>query len=231
MAGENAFEKIHVDESEKADLGGVLEQLNLPPTAVQYVRKNQRTIYVILSITIAVVVFWALYDSYTEKRIKDSSSALALAQKLDGDAKIQSLEALIEKFSGTESALWARVEIAQHHIGEKKYDAARQQYATVRADLKEPQPLYALVTYGIAQSEEGLGSYDKAIQEYSILKTTDGYEGIGYTGVARIYETQGKIEDAIKEYQQYQGVVATDNPSNQEYIYISEKISRLKAAM
>ena len=63
MAEHSAFEKLHVEERDKADLGGVLEQLNLPPTFVQFVRKHQKTIYIIIGIITIVVIVWALYGS------------------------------------------------------------------------------------------------------------------------------------------------------------------------
>ncbi len=231
MAGESAFEKIHVDESEKADLGGVLEQLNLPPTFVQFVRKNQRSIYIVLGIVVTIVVVWALYDSYIEKRINASSSALAVTRKLSGEEKIKSLQSLMKDFSGTESALWAKVEIAWHYIENGNFTTAIEEYSIARKELKESNPLYALVTYGLAQAQEGNNSLDEAIKEYSLLKTIKGYENIGYTGVARINEVQGKPEEAIKEFEQYLGILIGEDPNNPEKAYVTEKITRLKATM
>ena len=46
MSERSAFEKIHVEESEKADLGGVLEQMNLPPAVVTFVRENKRLVQI-----------------------------------------------------------------------------------------------------------------------------------------------------------------------------------------
>ncbi len=230
MAGESAFEKIHVDESSKADLGGVLEQLNLPPAVVEFVRKNQRTIYIVLSVIAIVVVVWSLYGSYHEKKIIESSSALSAANNLDGDEKLTSLQGVIDNFSGTDSAQWAKIEIARHYIDKKEFDIASQKYAEITTDISATSPLYPLVIYGIAQAEEGQKNYEKAVQQYTILKNTKGFENIGYTGVARILEIQGNIEGAIKEFEEYLGVLVGDNPNSQEKLFISAKISRLKAS-
>lgn len=231
MAEENAFEKIHVDESEKADLGGVLEQLNLPPTAVQFVRKNQRTISLVLALITAVVVIWALYDSYLERKTRESSSALAVARKLSDDALIKSLEGVEKNFSGTDSALWASIEIARYHVDKKEFEKASAKYTEVRTNVKVTNPVYPLVTFGLAQAEEAQKNFSEALQEYSILKTTKGYESLGYSGAARIFEVQNDKEAAIKELEQYIGILMGESPTSPEKAFIDEKISRLKAAM
>ena len=70
MSERSAFEKIHVEESEKADLGGVLEQLNLPPAVVTFVRENKRLVQIFIAAVVILVVAWSLYDSYRDKKLK-----------------------------------------------------------------------------------------------------------------------------------------------------------------
>lgn len=231
MAEQNVFEKIHVDESEKADLGGVLEQLNLPPSVVDFVRKNQRTIYICLGVIAAVVVVWSLYGSYVEKKINESSSALSLALKSDEGAKITSLQEVINNFSGTDAATWAKIEIAQSYSSDSRFDQSLNQYADVRKDVTVKDPLYPLITFGIAQAEEALGNLENALREYTSLQSYIGYEGIGYTGAARIFEVQEKYSEAIRELEKYQGVLIGDNVNSPEKIYIENKIIALKGLM
>ena len=60
MAEGNVFDKRHVDEREKNDLGGVLEQLNLPPAVVTFVRENKRLVQLSVAVIIIVVVVFSL---------------------------------------------------------------------------------------------------------------------------------------------------------------------------
>jgi len=231
MADKSAFEKIHVDEREKADLGGVLEQLNLPPGVVEFVRTHQRSIYVILSIIAVVVVVWSLYGSYAEKKLTAASSALATAQDLQGEEKITALAQVAEEYAGTDPARWARIELARQAQKDGDSEEALRLYETVRRSLDQENSLYPLVIFGIAQAEEAAQKYEKALDEYQALKNIAGYESIGYNGAARIYEIQGKTEQAINQYEQYLGALDGDAAGSGERAYILEKLNRLKASL
>lgn len=231
MADHSAFEKLHVEERDKADLGGVLEQLNLPPTFVEFVRKHQKTIYIAIGIIAIVVIVWALYGSYVDKRKTESSSALALAQKLEGKERLRSLENVATEYSGTGSGIWARIEIARHYMENDDFEKALQSYLTIRESIESDNPLNNLVIFGVAQAHESMGNYDNAAVEYEKLKKIKGYENLGYTGVARIFEVQGKLERAINEYEQYIGTFPGSSETNLEKRYISEKLSALKAQL
>ncbi len=229
MAEHSAFEKLHVEERDKADLGGVLEQLNLPPTFVQFVRKHQKTIYLVIGIITVVVIVWALYGSYVEKKRIESSSALALAQKLEGEEKLVALENVAEEYSGTGSGIWARIEIARYYMENDNFEEALQSYLTIRENVDNDNPINNLVTFGVAQAHESMEKYDSAALEYEKLKNIIGYESIGYTGAARIFEVQGKLDRAVNEYEQYMGTLPGSMTENLEKRYISEKLSALKA--
>ena len=229
MADHRAFEKLHVEEQEKADLGGLLEQLNLPPAFVEFVRKHQKTIYITIGVIAIVVIIWALYGSYVENRRVASSSALAQAQKLEGEERFAALENVAEEFSGTGAGIWAKVEIARNYLENNDFESGLQSYVAVRESIDGDNPLYNLVIFGIAQAQESLGNYDDAIVEYEKLKRVMGYEGIGHTGVARVYEVQGKLDRAINEYEQYMGTLPGSLADNLEKRYVAEKLSALKA--
>lgn len=231
MSEHSAYDKLHVDERDKADLGGVLEQLNLPPTFVTFVRRNQKSIYIGLSVVAVCVVVWSLYDAHIEKKRTESSSALAVAQKFDGEKRLSALENVVEEFSGTGSALWAKVEIGRHYMENADFATALQYYQSIRGEVEPDNPLYQLVTFGIAQADEALAKFDEAIAEYGTLKTVIGYESIGYNGTARIYEVQGNLERAINEYEQYMGTMTGSSANNPEKLYIEAKLSALKAQM
>lgn len=227
----SAFDKIHIDERDKADLGGVLEQLNLPPSAVDFVRKYQKIIYLVLALIATVVIVWSLYGSYADKRLEKSSSAFATAMNLDGEERVTALNNVVDEYSGTDPAMWAKIELARHSQEKGAYDYALEGYLDLRASVKDSNPVIALLTFGIAQAYEALENFDKALEEYETLKNTSGYENIGYSGIARIYEIQGKFEEAVNTYEQYLGVLGTDPAGSGEKAYISEKLTRLKASM
>ena len=231
MSEHNAFNKIHVDERDKADLGGVLDQLNLPPAFIEFVRRNQRTIYIVLALLATAVVVWALYGSYIEKQQVESSNALMAAEKLEGVDKVNALQQVANDFSGTDSALWARVELARFSIENEEYQKALQQYTEIRGSLPKGSPMYPLVTFGIAQAQEFLDDYQAALQEYALLKNTTGYENIGYSGTARLHELQENIEAAINEYEQYLAILDERGSRAPERSYITEKLTRLKAGL
>ena len=231
MSEHSAFDKLHVDERDKADLGGLLEQLNLPPVLVAFVRRNQKTIYVVLGIVAVIVVVWSLYGSHVEKKRIASSSALAIAQKLDGEDRLSALENVVKEFSGTGSAIWAKVEIGRYFMEKKDFATALQYYQTIRSEVETDNPLYHLVTFGIAQADEALAKFDEAAAEYGALKAVTGYESIGYNGSARIYEVQGNLERAVNEYEQYMGTLTGSSANNPEKLYIEAKLTALKAQM
>lgn len=229
MAEQNAFDKLHVDEREKADLGGVLDQLNLPPAFVEFIKKNQKIISITLGIISVAVIAWALYGSYTDKKMEESNAALVRAQQLSDGEYVTALQNIAQNYSGTDAATWAQVKLGRYFIEQEAYDRALQQYTAARSTVDAKNSLSMLLTSGIAQVQESLGNYEKAIQEYGSLKKIPGYESIAYSGVARIHERQGDLATAIHEYEQYLGTMTGTSTSNPEKAYILEKVSRLKA--
>ena len=229
MAEQNAFDKLHVDEREKADLGGVLDQLNLPASFVEFIKKYQKIISITLGIISVAVIAWALYGSYAEKKMEESNAALVNAQQLSDDEYVTALRNIPQNYPGTDAATWAQVKLGRYYIEQEAYDKALQQYTAARSTVNAKNSLATLLISGIAQVQEALGNYEEAIQEYNSLKKIPGYESIAYSGVARIHEIQGDLATAIHEYEQYLGTMTGTPATNPEKGYILEKISRLKA--
>lgn len=229
MADQSVFDKKYVDERDKADLSGVLEQLNLPPVVVEYVRRNQKKIYIIIGVISAIVIFWSLFDSYQEKKMIRSSSALSAAQKAEGDGKAQALQSVIDDYSGTAAAKWAKIELGRTFTEKGEHKVALTHYREVIEELDKENPLYPLVVFAIAQAEEAQGNYDMARSEYTHLQKIKGFENVGYTGAARIFELTEDKQQAIKTLEEYLGTMIGEQPDNVQKLYISEKIARLKA--
>ncbi len=231
MAGESAFDKLHVEEKDKANLVGVLEELNLPASVVEFVRKNQKLIYGLVAILIVGVVAWALYGSYHEKKINESSSALALAKQEIDIEKINALQKVTEEFSGSQAAMWATIEEAHEEMKKGQYATATDKYVSIRKGIKKNNPLFPLLTLGIAQAKEQNNQNQEAFIEYETLKGVVGYENIGYTGMARLYEILGEPEKSLAVYEEYLSTFSGENQNSPDRDFVQEKVSNLKARL
>lgn len=229
MAGESAFDKRHVEASSLSEVEGLLEHLNLPPAAIKYIRSNKKKIQIISAIILVAVVLWALYDSYRGKRIEEATSALSAALQKGPEEKVSALDKVIQDYSGTSSALWAKVELAHLDMQNTKFADAADKYQKIHDDLKKSDPLYALTLYGFAQSKEANHDYKEAIEAYQKLKDIEGYQSIAIIGKARIEETEGKMDKALETLNGYVATLADKPATDPGKRYVEEKIARLKA--
>jgi predicted negative regulator of RcsB-dependent stress response len=229
MAGENAFDKKLGAETHMDKVEGLLEHLNLPPKAIDFIRNNQRLIQVGIAIIVIAVVFWSLYGSYREKIREEASSALSLALRSDQEAKPEALRAVADEYSGTSSALWAQVELAHIDMKNGMFNDASKKYQEVLSDTKAANPIYPLVIFSLAQSFEKEQRYQEAINQYELLKNIKGFELIAYKSMARIEEEQGNVEKAIAIYNNFLLQMGDDPSFLQAEEEINAKIARLKA--
>lgn len=229
MAKEDIFEKEYVDERDKNNLEGLLEQLNLPPAAVKFVKENKRKVQAGIAVLVIAVVAWALYGSYRDSQIKKSSEALFAAQDLSGQQMLDKLAQVEKDFGGTDAGLWAGINAAQELMKNGRMSDAQQKFTEVRANLKSTSALWPLVTVGIAQTAEATGDFQRAIDEYGNLMALEGYKDTAYLGTARVLELQGNVEKALELYEQY---LAELSPSAAlQKVMVEEKIARLKAEL
>ncbi|NNK13700.1 MAG: tetratricopeptide repeat protein [Desulfofustis sp.] len=227
MAKEDIFDKEFVDERDKNNLEGLLEQLNLPPAAVKFVKENKKMVQAGIAILVISVVAWALYSSYRDNQIKKSSEALFAAQELSGQQMLDKLAEVEEDFGGTDAGLWAGVKAAQELMKNGKTSEAQQKFIGVRAELATSSALWPLVTVGIAQTAEAAGDFQLAISEYESLIDLEGYKDIGFLGSARVLELQGNRERALELYERY--LVELGPSAALQKVIVEEKIARLKA--
>ncbi len=229
MAGESAFNKKLTAETNMEKVEGLLEHFNLPPKAIDFIRDNQRILQIGIVIIVIAVVFWALYGSYRERIQDESSTALSTALQTDQAAQAGALRAVVEKYSGTPSALWARIDIAQLDMKNGSYADAAKKYAEVLPDVKTANPLHPLVVFGLAQALEGDKRFEEAAKQYDILKNVKGYEQIAYTSRGRIEEEQGHVDKAIAIYNDFLLFMGDDAAYSQAQAEIKAKVARLKA--
>jgi predicted negative regulator of RcsB-dependent stress response len=229
MADDSPFNKLHVEPSTKGDLTGLLEQFNLPPKVITFIRKNLKVIYGVLALIVVLTLSGSAYNAYRQKRIDAGSSALSMALKAAEAERPALLQKITTDYSDSSSADWAIIELA--HIDMKKgdYKKAAEKYSSIRKKIKPRNPLFGLVSFGVAQAEEAANEYDHAFGEYQALSVIDGYKSMGLLGMGRIHEMKGETEKALTVYEQYMASLVGQDQGDPEKAFISAKIGRLKA--
>lgn len=229
MAGQSAFDKQQIQESSHSEGSGLLEHLNLPPVVIRFVKKNKKSLQIGSIVVAVVVISLTLYSSYRSKRIQNASTALAVAMQTAVPERHKALVAVATDFAGTPSAHWAKAELAHELMKDGKFKEAAEQYGIVRKKINTSDPLFALLTFGLAQANEAAGSFDAAILEYKAMQKIVGYEREGFSGLARIYEAQGNVKQALVVYEEYLSTFTGQNQNDPAKVAVDEKIARLKA--
>jgi len=231
MAGQSAFDKQQLQEISQQGGGGLLEHLNLPPAVIRYVRRNKRNLQNGAIIAAVVIIGLTMYSSYRSSRIEKASAALAIAMQTTGAERQKGLAAVAVDFSGTPSALWADAELGHALVKEGKFKEAAGLYGAVRKKVSASDPLFALLSFSLAQAHEFGGDLEAAILEYKALQKIVGYEGEGFTGLARIHESQGKGQEALAVYEEYLATFPGQEQNSPARVALEEKIARLKAML
>ncbi len=229
MANESAFDKRLTAETNMDKVEGLLDHLNLPPKAIDFIRIHQRLIKVGIAVIVVAVVFWSLYGSYRDQIKDEASTALSMALQTDQDTQAAALQAVVDKYGSTSSALWARVELGHHDMKNGSFSDASKKYASILSDVKTSNPLYPLVLFSLAQSLEADKHFQEASGQYDKLKDIKGYERIAYTGMARLEEAQGNVEKAIVNLNNFLLYMGDDPSFSKDRMEINTKIARLKA--
>ncbi|OGR19469.1 MAG: hypothetical protein A2X81_05070 [Desulfobacterales bacterium GWB2_56_26] len=229
MASDNAFNKRLTAETTMDKVEGLLEHFNLPPKAITFIRANQKIIKITLIVVIAAVVSGSLYKSYRQQVLEKASSALAVAAQQTGAEQVEALQKVVDDYGSTSSAQWAKIELAHLDMKNGAYGDAGEKYRKVLADVKESNPLYPLVLFGIAQSLEADKKYAEAVSQYDALKNFKGFEHIAHTGMGRIEEMQGNIDKAIAVYNNFLMSIGDDPSFAQAKEEVENKVARLKA--
>ncbi len=228
MAGQSAFDKQQIPEISHNSGAGLLEHLNLPPVVIRFVKKNQKNLQIGAVVAGVVIIALTIYSSYRANRMEKASAALATAMQAVEADKYKALTAVAADFSGTPPALWAIVEVAHGLMKTGNYKEAVVQYESVRKKISTSDPLFSLLSFALAQANEGAGALDAAKVDYKILQKTEGYQGEGFNGLARIHESQGKHTEALALYEEYLATFTGQNQNDPEKIAVEEKIARLK---
>ena len=214
MSQQSAFDRELVEETAAAETTGLLEQLNLPPAAITFIRKNQKAIWAVTICIVLVVVSVSLYGSYRIYQEDKASSALTLAMKAEGEQKKEQLQKVVEDFGATTAALWSRVELAHIAAANGDFTEAVQGLLEVKKDVSLKNPINSLLLYNLAVLYEKNGELTQALATYTELSTFKGFEKGAYEAMGRLYELQGNKEKALEMYKKYMDSGEEDKLTN-----------------
>lgn len=225
MTEHNVFSKKHA-EAMAQDKRAILEEMNLPPALVEFLRANAQTIQIVIAVAIVAILGWEGYGKYTATQRDRSADMLYQAMKAETpDQRATQLKALSGKYGKSGSGLWGVIE--QGHIAFKdgKFQDAATLYESALRSIKASNPLYALVQYNLAQAYENLPDQAKAKAAYQTLTETQGFAGEGNLGLARLAELEGKSDEARAKYQAYVDLPETKDGPTKEWA--KDKLQRL----
>jgi len=199
----NVFTKKH-EEALAQDKNAILEELDLPPALVTFLRKNARTIKVVLIVLAVVIVAWEGYGEYKQRQLEKSSALLYTATKAEtNEQKLKLLDQVEKKYDGSNSAMWAKIERAHILFKDKEYAKAVETYSQVLAAIEPGDSLYPLVEFSLAQAYDSMDETAKADSAYHKLLDYPGFAAEGYLGLGRLYEKSGAKDKALDMYESY----------------------------
>jgi predicted negative regulator of RcsB-dependent stress response len=203
MSAQSLFSKKNIDSQQPDTRTGIMEELNLPPGVIAFVRNNARNLQIGLICVVVLVLAWTFYDYYTERQENKGASLLASAMQIEAtEERVQVLGDVINNYSGTDAALWGKLELAHLDYQEGEFDAAVVNYEEIIAKLPADSSLVPLARINLAQSYEETGQHDQAIAQYNLLKKSTGFKEEAYFALGRIYKAKNDLSQARKEYEE-----------------------------
>jgi predicted negative regulator of RcsB-dependent stress response len=225
MTKESAFDRKHI-ETIAADRRNILEELNLPPQVISFLRQHARVLQIGAICLVLITLGWIAYDGYTERRQEDATALLAEAiREPAGEQRLELLRQVETRYAGTKAAIWSRVQLA-HAAGQAgDTGEAITRYQGILKDIADDNPLTPLIHYSLGQTHEAAGAPDQALPHYQRLATFPGFAARGLLGVGRIHEVQNRPDEAVKAYEQ---LAALGEQPGMEPGFIENKLAILK---
>ena len=202
MSEQSLFSKKNIESQQPDTRTGIMEEMNLPPEFISFIRKNSRNLQIGLISIVVLVLAWVFYDYYTELQENNAASLLASAIQTEAtQERVQVLQNVIRDYSGTEAARWSKLELAHLDYQEGRFDAAVAKYEEVLAKTPTDSFLMPLARMNLGQSYEETGQYDQAIAQYNLLKKSIGFKEEAHFALGRIYKAKDEPAQARKEYE------------------------------
>ena len=213
---QSAFDLKHIEESAVVETSGVLDQLNLPPALTDFLRRNQRTIWIVVALVATVVTVVSLYGSWRSYTFNKAAEAYDQALMLDGAQKKTALTQVIEKFGTTPSATWSRVELARMDQKAGDLKGATAEMVAINTGLKPDNLLKPLVLVNLGGMYEQDQQQEQALSVYEELRTIKGFEPQAVNSLGRVYETMGNKAQAASMFQEYLNLTAVEGKAPQQ---------------
>lgn len=224
MADKSAFDKDAIT-SINSESRNFLEELNLPPAVISFIRKNSKQLQIAAVALILATIAYSGVDYYLGNQRQQAASLLARAMKSDGLQAESQLQELVSSYSSSAAARWGQLELGNRAYNAGNFTAAVASYQQVLDDIGKNSPLTPLVYYGIAIAHEAAGDFDQSMHFYELLKDIKGFEPQGYLGLGRIYEAK-QLPDLAKE--NYNKFLALENiPAASLTQIIKDKVAKL----
>ncbi|MCW5202709.1 MAG: tetratricopeptide repeat protein [Candidatus Electrothrix communis] len=191
-------ENAHVEQH-----NGILDQLDLPPGVIEFLQKNQRKIWTVVTIVAVVIIVTAFYDSYRTYSSNKAAKAYDAALLLEGEQRATALNKVNEDFSSTPSAAWSQIQLAHLDQEAGKNKEAIDRLEILKNESGDEDLLTPLVLANLGALYEQDKQLDKAVAAYEVLQKREGYEALALSSLGRLYESMGKTEQAVATYQRY----------------------------
>jgi predicted negative regulator of RcsB-dependent stress response len=202
MAEQSAFDRKNIQLQTLSPPMGLLEQFNLPPAAITFIRRNQRAIWMAVAGCVFLIVAVSAYTSYRHYRDGKAASALDVALVAKQDSR-QMLEKVVQEYGSTPSGLWAKIELAFLDEKEGQRPKAITGLEAINAGLAVQSLLKPLVLGKLAALNEDEKQFDKALVYYSELAGKEGFAPEAYRAMGRVNEQLGKSAEAVAMYGKY----------------------------
>lgn len=202
MADHNAFDRNNPLLQPLGPPPGLLEQFNLPPAFIAFVRRNQRAVWLVLSLAMALIVAGAAFTTYRDYRATKAASALDAALNAKAD-KQKLLEQVATEYGSTPSGLWATIELAFLQEKEGQHSEAITRFEAINKRLSAKSLLKPLVLSKLGALYENDKQPEKALASYTELAGMAGFAPEAYRAMGRLYEMQGKPAEAKGMYEKY----------------------------
>ncbi len=210
---DSAFDLKHIEEAAAVETSGFLDELNLPPAVTDFLRKNQRVIWLVVGVVATVVTVVSLYESYRDYTLNKAARAYDQSMLLDGEAKVSALQQVVSEYSSTPLALWSRVELARIEQTDGKTAEALSKLVEIKGTLKDDDMLKPLVLMNIGGLYEQVKQFGKAVEIYKELQSFKGFDKEALHSLGRVYEAQGNKDEARAMYEQFLLLAAGDGPA------------------
>lgn len=180
---------------------GLLEEFNLPPKVIAFLRNNRRQLLAGLLGLVVAVLGWSYYEHYTGERNDRAANLLAGAMAENSpETRSARLEEIIRDYRRTGAAKWAEVELGHLAFAAGDHEEALRRYQGAIDGLSRKDPLLPLVLLSLAQTRESLGTPAEALAAYEKLTELQGFAAEAYLAMARIHEEQGDLPQAREMY-------------------------------